>query len=372
MQPNIQPAEIYAHAAFIEACEKGDLGKVNALIVGSDRKALDGRDEKGRNALHFVAIHGMVPEIEALIKKGVVPFQDDEKKYPLDLALKNGKQEAGGILNQYDLDRKLQDECLKNDYNQIKELIKNGADPKYRNGWFSHRNALHISAMIGHVDSMAIFINEVDVNARDDNGSSALHLAAKFGKTQVIEFLIKVEGIDLDARDNKGKTPLHIASVEAVKAILKTGTVNLELTDKYGYTPILAAIANDHIKIFEALRGEGARVDVKNNEGETALHFAAKNGNTQIFNLLKDKVNLDATQLAILEKQAYDMADLKESAKERMKASQEKVREWLEKNRNIPLDLENDSREQPSGGPTPHKSSRIDGQEIGGREISRG
>ena len=292
MQPSIQLN------TFREACEKGDLDKVNALIVGSDRKDLDKQDENGRNALHFAAMMGMVQEINALIKKGVNPFCDNENNFPLDLAIKNNKGEAVNILNQYNLDRNLQKESYKNNPDKIIKLLEDKANPHYRNGEFRGVNALQIATLKGNVASMIILIRAgVDVNALDDNGSSALYLAAQSGNTKSLELLTKALKIDLNLSNNLGITPLHIASSEnqfdAVKAILKKQRANLDLADKDGYTPILTAIKKGHIEIFEALLNAKASVDVKNNIGETALHIAARNGNTQIFDLLLTKVDVD-------------------------------------------------------------------------------
>jgi hypothetical protein len=49
-----------------------------------------------------------------------------------------------------------------------------------------------------------------DVNAKDDNGWTPLHLAAENGRKQVAELLI-AKGADVNAKDDNGWTPLHLA-----------------------------------------------------------------------------------------------------------------------------------------------------------------
>lgn len=47
---------------------------------------------------------------------------------------------------------------------------------------------------------------------RDSKGRTALHVAATFGRTQLIPWLIKEANADINARDlESGYTPLHIS-----------------------------------------------------------------------------------------------------------------------------------------------------------------
>ena len=50
----------------------------------------------------------------------------------------------------------------------------------------------------------------VDITATDRNGNTFYHLAARGGKTEVIESLI--EQVDLSSANSDGDTPLHLAA----------------------------------------------------------------------------------------------------------------------------------------------------------------
>ena len=52
------------------------------------------------------------------------------------------------------------------------------------------------------------------VNAKDDDGKTALHVAANWGKTDLMRLLI-AKGADVNAKDNACWTPMHWAAFEA-------------------------------------------------------------------------------------------------------------------------------------------------------------
>ena len=51
---------------------------------------------------------------------------------------------------------------------------------------------------------------DADVNAKDEEGLTPLHLAASWGHKEVAELLI-ANGADVNAKDNQGRTPLDVA-----------------------------------------------------------------------------------------------------------------------------------------------------------------
>ncbi|KAH9988696.1 ankyrin repeat-containing domain protein, partial [Russula vinacea] len=59
----------------------------------------------------------------------------------------------------------------------------------------------------------------IDVNAQDNNCSTALHLASR-GKLEVAYLLLE-HGADMEAEDNSGRTPLQVASEQQHDEITK-------------------------------------------------------------------------------------------------------------------------------------------------------
>ena len=60
-----------------------------------------------------------------------------------------------------------------------------------------------------NIDSIKSSIDEgVDINLKDSNGSTFLHLSSELGKKEITELLIS-SGADVDARNKYGVTPFH-------------------------------------------------------------------------------------------------------------------------------------------------------------------
>ncbi|KAI0026616.1 ankyrin repeat-containing domain protein, partial [Vararia minispora EC-137] len=66
-----------------------------------------------------------------------------------------------------------------------------------------------------------------DIEARDDGGSTALHIAAKEGRVDIIVRLLLDGGADIDALSPSGMTALHYAvlygHIEIISILLDRG-----------------------------------------------------------------------------------------------------------------------------------------------------
>lgn len=86
-----------------------------------------------------------------------------------------------------------------------------GGDPHSVEG-YSGRTALHKAAFWGHTHVIQFLVDEcgVDVNVQDFNGDTGIHDAARFAHDGVVEQLIAA-GADLTLRNKDGRTPLQVA-----------------------------------------------------------------------------------------------------------------------------------------------------------------
>ena len=108
------------------------------------------------------------------------------------------------------------------------------------------------------------------INAKDNDGKTALMGAAVNGHTQTVQLLLE-KGADVNAVIEKD---YRIGYLEKWQV---------------GKTALIYAAANGHTKIVQLLLEKGADVNAKKYDGSTALMLAADNGHTKIVKLLIEK-----------------------------------------------------------------------------------
>lgn len=88
-----------------------------------------------------------------------------------------------------------------------------------------------------------------------------------------MEALLKVEGIDVQAKDNDGFTALHWAAWSGMPAtsylLIKAG-LNVNQPENNGYTPLMLAALRGNAEVVRLLLQMGADASIKNAEGLTA------------------------------------------------------------------------------------------------------
>ncbi|MFL6195845.1 MAG: ankyrin repeat domain-containing protein [Thermoanaerobaculia bacterium] len=130
------------------------------------------------------------------------------------------------------------------------------------------------------------------VDAKND-GFTALDWAARSGRTQVIDELVRA-GADPDLRDSgpNGWTPLlhavHKGQLEAVRALVAAGA-DVNLPSPKGTTPLALAAGQGEPEIVEELLAAGADPTVRNGSGWTVLQQAVGNGDPRVVQALLRK-----------------------------------------------------------------------------------
>ena len=109
----------------------------------------------------------------------------------------------------------------------------------------------------GDLEQVKSILSEgADVNAKTENGMTAVFFALEAGQKDVFEFLLS-RGADINAKTTKAED---------------------EEFDRVGQTMLHKAVLHDEYSMAEFLIEKGADIEARNVSGETPLYVAAKVG----------------------------------------------------------------------------------------------
>ncbi|KAL1985149.1 hypothetical protein VTN96DRAFT_8171 [Rasamsonia emersonii] len=120
----------------------------------------------------------------------------------------------------------------------------------------------------------------------DQNAKFAIHEAAREGKTSVVESLLNANPKLAKLRDDDERLPIHWAAaynrLPIVELLAANKYFDPDETDGSGWTPLMIAASLKNAEgdaIIDFLLRKDADVNMKNNLGQNALHFATSKSN---------------------------------------------------------------------------------------------
>ncbi|WP_338967944.1 ankyrin repeat domain-containing protein [Spiroplasma endosymbiont of Lonchoptera lutea] len=179
----------------------------------------------------------------------------------------------------------------------VKLLLSHGANVDEKGKYDS--SALYTATFHGDIDIVKLLLSyDTDVNARENNGLTPLHVAIDREYLNIVSILLD-HGADVNAKDYKvDLTPLITTlSSNNINIFIKLITnknskdkININESNKKvnNWTPLHFATQKNQIQFVKILLAHGADVNITDNNGNTALYYAARKGYTEVENLLKE------------------------------------------------------------------------------------
>ena len=156
----------------------------------------------------------------------------------------------------------------------------------------------HLAVINGHyrtakvlllVDASDKFMDMPLTSKHVEKSGASLALATKANYYMTVQLLVDV-GVDINHQDEQGETALHIAArfgFEACAKALLAGSegqkIEIDLAEKtYGWTPMFVACVDGKLEMVKLLHSHGARIDRPDLSGWTPQEHAALRGHLDI------------------------------------------------------------------------------------------
>ncbi|KAF5540016.1 ankyrin repeat domain-containing protein [Fusarium mexicanum] len=236
--------------------------------------------------LAVAAGKGHLNMVKSLIRKGFNPTEAQ----PLLLAASYGRY--GGFSSNLDVKTAATSpDYPRSGYHQVLELLlENGADVNTSD--VHGYTPLHTASTGGFIDIVEILIRKsADLSAKTVAGQTPLQSSSASGQSRVTQYLIQ-HGADVGSKDNCGRNALHHAcwsgDLEAVNLMIASSQIQtLDEADYWGSTPLSIAARFGRVGILRALIDTGT-VEVESSDkfGRTSTWWAASRNNDAISRLL--------------------------------------------------------------------------------------
>jgi ankyrin repeat protein len=259
--PHVADEGAFLHTACYELAEDGKYKKyMNLIKAYLDSGAnVNAKDDLGATAINIAT--GNIEVMQLLIKyKADVNIANNNGIAPLHMASERCDIDAINLL-------------LENGADVNANTVK-GETPLYYAITYVITNYSHTFVERETLINRLVEVG-ADVNVVNKDGQTLMHVAAVCGNLEAIQIL-KDKGVSVNATTKLCKdTPLHLATFDTcIEFLIKNGA-NVNAIGNNGNTPLQSICANVRsASDGTVLLKNGAKIDIKNEDGKTALDIA--------------------------------------------------------------------------------------------------
>ncbi|OXU20402.1 hypothetical protein TSAR_008714 [Trichomalopsis sarcophagae] len=210
-------------------------------------------------------------------------------------------QKEERLINKFNCDMQLSRVTSTITLSSIRHLLENGANinSKDENG----NTLLHLAVKNDNIDVVKLLLNKgALVNDKTESGRTALHIAVEWGREENIRLLLS-KGAGVNSKDKDGRTPLHLVVGKDVyfygkkiverfekitKLLLRNGAC-IDECDNVEQTALFIAVFAKKERTIKILLDNGAKINAKDSSNMSPLHFAVISNNIDIVRLLLDR-----------------------------------------------------------------------------------
>jgi ankyrin repeat protein len=268
--------------------------ETNTAKLLLDSKAdIEARDNNGGTALLLAAEKGSTAMVSLLLNSGAdVNATNYFNGTPLLYAVYNGRVDAARVLLQHkadlnrfgrvtnpyrspDMTQPVYTAVLNKNDEMLKLVLDAGADPEGNGTW---TNAPYTSPLFAAINQNSVTAVQLlldhgaNPNRLDKDGNPELSEVLRQGRDKRMVPLLLAKGADANARNQYGAPPLFAAQDAEVARWLIEHKADVNARLSRGQTPLINDAYNSNV--VAVLIDSGAKIDLQETNGNTALHLA--------------------------------------------------------------------------------------------------
>jgi ankyrin repeat protein len=313
--------ESHGVAALHNAAADGktDLARYLLYTDIATRNNINATDEKGWTALDLAANMGHIAVVREILDWNPnINATDEHRVTALHRAVENGHAAVVRVLLEKKANVDAKDgsgktairRAVEKDYPTVVRQLLSGPDPKTINDEDNDGlTPIQYAIDKAQVEVLRIILKRVLISIKRRSGQNGLfHRAVKNGHAETVRVILEEVKPDIDAKDDrKGWTALQWAADkgndEVVRVLLEQPKIDVNAKDKNGWSALHRAADKNRPEVVALLLSKNAKHDIENNAEETALYWAAGSDSYEaVIQLLKYCEKKEKTEKGVLKK----------------------------------------------------------------------
>lgn len=277
----VQAEKDKQYHSLLSFIQSGNEDKAEKLLNDNKTKAFINKEsEEGYTPLEYALQMQFYSLSKNLLERGadVSPESDNPLFIQLAYSLDNVQQ--------------MQDKEKQKAKNEMFKMALKKAESKLNEENDQGNTALHIVALKGDADLLALFINHgANPSSKNRTGETPLMLAVQEGNMEASKVLIESDKGLTKVQDQEGNSLVTIAVIggrtDLVKLLTQTVIIPIDSKNELGKTALMYASEFGEKEQVQLLLDAGADKSLKSSEGNKAYDYAKEWNHKAVMKLLK-------------------------------------------------------------------------------------